>query len=277
MASKNPVPDLLKQAILSILRQSLREFELIIVDDGSDEPIEFIIRSFTNDSRIKNFRIKNSGLGAALNYGISKSSGKYIARLDDDDMMCPDRLEKQYQYLENNEDCSCVGTWHYDLVGNRYYPHRKYPCNHNSIVLQLIEGRFSMAHTSIMFRRESFDKIGGYRISGGGQDLDLFLQLSTVGLLANLPFYLTYYTMSETGLSQINPKKKEAYLFAYKSLLEGNNYPELSSLLKKRISDLEISVNQEENSNNKGFRKSGRWLLVMRVKLFGKKYKDIIF
>ena len=112
MASCNPEKELLTIAIKSVLKQTFDNFEFIIVDDGSKSPIEPIVRSISNDQRIAVFRIDNSGLGAALNYGISKSSGKYIARLDDDDMMLPERLQKQVGYMDAHPEVSCVGTWH---------------------------------------------------------------------------------------------------------------------------------------------------------------------
>ena len=80
VASRNPNPAMLKEAIDSVLRQTYKDFELIIVDDGSDSPVEPIVRSISDDSRIKVFGIKHSGLGAALNHGISKAEGEYIAR-----------------------------------------------------------------------------------------------------------------------------------------------------------------------------------------------------
>ena len=118
MASRNPNPVMLKEALGSVLSQTYKDFELIIVDDGSDSPVELVVRSITEDSRIKVFGIKHSGLGAALNHGISKAEGEYIARLDDDDMMLPSRLEKQVAFLEEHTDVSCAGTWFYDKVDN---------------------------------------------------------------------------------------------------------------------------------------------------------------
>ena len=104
MASCNPNYDLLNWAIQSILCQTYKDFELIIVDDGSEKQIEPIIRRRFVDERIKIFRIENSGLGSALNHGIRNSKGKYIARLDDDDLMLPERFEKQVQYMKQHPE-----------------------------------------------------------------------------------------------------------------------------------------------------------------------------
>ena len=109
MASRNPDVKKLADAIKSVLNQTYKDFELIIVDDGSDESISPIVSTITGDERVRVFRIEPSGLGAALNYGIKQSQAKYIARLDDDDLMAKDRLQKQYlqpiitQYFIDNK------------------------------------------------------------------------------------------------------------------------------------------------------------------------------
>lgn len=269
VASRNPNPAMLKEAIDSVLRQTYKDFELIIVDDGSDSPVEPIVRSISDDSRIKVFGIKHSGLGAALNHGISKAEGEYIARLDDDDMMLPSRLEKQVSFLEEHTDVSCAGTWFYDKVGNKYYPHRKYPIEHKEIVKGLLARLFLLAHTSVMFRKTAWEEIGGYRVAGGGQDLDLFLQLGTVGKLANIGEYLTCYRVSATGLATVNPKKHEAYLFALEDVVKRNLYPQYTEIAKASIEGL------KEGQKKKPKMKYYRMLMVWRVKLLGKKISDL--
>lgn len=269
MASRNPNPAMLKEAIDSVLRQTYKDFELIVVDDGSDSPVEPIVRSISDDSRIKVFGIKHSGLGAALNHGISKAEGEYIARLDDDDMMLPSRLEKQVAFLNEHTEVSCAGTWFYDKVGDKYYPHRKYPVEHEDIVKGLLARHFLLAHTSVMFRKSAWEKIGGYRVAGGGQDLDLFLQLGTVGKLANIGEYLTCYRVSATGLATVNPKKHEAYLFALEDVLKRNLYPQYTEIAKASIEGL------KEGQKKKPKMKYYRMLMVWRVKLLGKKISDL--
>ena len=268
MASRNPNPAMLKEAIDSVLCQTYKDFELIIVDDGSDSPVEPVVRSISEDSRIKVFGIKHSGLGAALNHGIFEAEGEYIARLDDDDMMLPSRLERQVAFMEVHKDVSCAGTWFYDKVGNKYYPHRKYSVEHEDIIKGLLTRHFLLAHTSVMFRKSAWEEIGGYRVAGGGQDLDLFLQLGTVGKLANIGEYLTCYRMSATGLGTVNPKKREAYLFALDDVVKRNLYPQYTDIAKASIE----SLNEMQNKKHKT--KYYRMLLVWRVKLLGKRLSE---
>ena len=268
IASCNPNQELLRLALESILRQTYRNYEVIIVDDGSKIPVETYVHDITNDSRIKVLRIPNSGLGAALNYGIQHSSGEYIARLDDDDMMVETRIQKQMNYLDSHPNVSCVGTWHYDKIGNKCFPHRKFPTEHEEIVKSLLVFRFALAHTTLMFRRTAFNLIGGYRIPRGGQDLDLELQLGTVGKLANLGEYLNYYTMSATGLGTVNPTKYEAYLFALEDVLNRNLYPQYQNIVISTVKKLK----EINNSPIKNVReKAKRFFLIQRVKLVGKK------
>lgn len=270
MASCNPNKEKLATAIRSILNQTFKDFELIIVDDGSKEDLKPVVDTISVDSRIKFFRITNSGLGAALNYGIAQSHGAYIARLDDDDRMVEDRLEKQVLYLDNHQDVSCVGTMHYDLYKNKYYKHRHFPTKHEDIVKSLLNFRFALAHTTLMFRRDAFDKIGGYRIPRGGQDLDLELQLGTVGKLANIDEYLNFYTMSASGLGTVNPKKYEAYLFALRDVYDRNLFPQYQALTKMSIEKLQ---NIDNNPLKSWREKLKRYLLILRVRLLGKRIK----
>lgn len=268
MASCNPNREKLDAAVKSILNQTYKDYELIIVDDGSKESLKPMIVSISSDPRIKFFRIPNSGLGAALNFGIKHSSGQYIARLDDDDRMVANRLEKQVSYLDHHLDVSCVGTMHYDLYENKYYKHRHFPIKHDDIIKSLLNFRFALAHTTLMFRRDAFDKMGGYRIPRGGQDLDLELQMGTVGKLANIDEYLNFYTMSATGLGTVNPKKYEAYLFALQDVCNRNLFPQYQSIAKSSIEKLQAI----DNSSLKYWReKFKRYLLILRVRLLGRK------
>ncbi len=267
MAGRNSNPALLKEAIDSILNQTFQDFEFVFVDDGSDMPMEPVVRSISSDSRIIVYRIPHSGLGAALNHGIKHANGEYIARIDDDDLALPTRLEKQVTFLGCHPEVSCVGTWFYDMVGNKFLPHRAYPTEHEQIIKGLLSLHWGLAHTAVMFRKNAFDKIGGYRIPGGGQDLDLFLQMGTVGKLANIGEYLTCYRMSATGLGTVNPKKTEAYLFALEDVQRRRLYPDYDEIIKSSVVKLKNSMKNAPKT------KYYRMLLVWRVKLLGKKMK----
>ena len=263
-ACRNSNMELLSKMINSVLNQTFSDFEFIIIDDGSDTPLEDMVKKITNDNRVKIYRIKPSGLGAALNYGIERSNAKYIARIDDDDIMVNSRIEKQKTYLDLNEHVVCVGTQIFFKHDNKFKRHKKFPLGNKEIVSDLIQLKFSIAHTSVMFRKSEFDKIGGYRIKGGGQDLDLFLQLSTCGELNNLEEYLTYYTLSLNGLSVSNPQKYDAYLFALNQIYGNAIFLEYKKLIEKSI---EIVTKLKSSKKMKINLK--RILLIIYTKLFG--------
>ena len=99
----------LQEAIESILNQTFKDFEFIIINDGSTDKTLEIIKSFT-DPRIKLITQENRGIIYSLNKGITESRGKYIARMDADDISLPERLEKEYRFLEQNPNYGIVGT-----------------------------------------------------------------------------------------------------------------------------------------------------------------------
>ena len=106
----------LREAVESILAQTLESFELLIVDDGSTDGTEVICRSFT-DPRVRVHRYeKNAGIIFALNAGIDLITTKYVARMDADDVSLPDRLARQVALLESRPDIAACGCWLVELV-----------------------------------------------------------------------------------------------------------------------------------------------------------------
>lgn len=100
----------IKQAVNSILNQTFRDFELVIIDDGSGDNTAELIKEFT-DERIRYFRTEHKGTPAALNYGVKKCRYAWIARIDADDLIVPERLEKQAEYLNENPACGVLSAW----------------------------------------------------------------------------------------------------------------------------------------------------------------------
>lgn len=112
MSVYNEKADYLQCAVNSIIHQTYKNIEFIIVDDGSDENVKAqLIEISEKDSRIRIItNKKNIGLTKSLNRGISEASGKYIARMDSDDISMPERLEKEIQYMETHPDVAVVGS-----------------------------------------------------------------------------------------------------------------------------------------------------------------------
>ncbi len=174
---------LIKRAIVSVLNQSLRDLELIVVDDGSTEEIEKIVTSF-DDGRIKYIRHEaNRGAGAARNTGIRASRGEYIAFQDSDDEWLPEKLERQIEAFRKAEpDAGIVYT---DMLrigedGRSNYwtsPTVRMGCivNRETLDYQVI----GLGILSAMIKRECFDKVGLFDESFPRFiDLEFFIRLS---------------------------------------------------------------------------------------------------
>ncbi|WP_334124749.1 glycosyltransferase [Empedobacter brevis] len=165
----------LKEAISSILNQTYSDFELIIINDGSTDNSLNIIHSF-DDNRIVLIDQSNQGLAKSLNNGLRKAKGKFIARMDADDIALPQRFEKQIQYLEKRTDVKLLGTA-IDMIdkdGNVIAT--DVPYIGNSFLkkfLQKIGNPFK--HPTVIFDREIALNVGGYNEDIGKYFEDYFL------------------------------------------------------------------------------------------------------
>ena len=144
----------LNKAIDSILAQTYKDFEFIIINDGStDNSLQIIKKYQKKDKRIIVKNKKNKGIVAALNDGIKLSRGKYLARMDADDISLPSRFEVQVNFMEKNSKIGVCGTW-VEVFGeiNKNYL-LKFPINNELLKIRLL---FSVpfAHPSIMMRRD---------------------------------------------------------------------------------------------------------------------------
>ncbi|MBD5398040.1 glycosyltransferase family 2 protein [bacterium] len=142
-----------RKAIESILKQTFKDFELIIVDDCSDKYIEEIVSSY-NDIRIKYYRLnKNLGAASARNFAIQKSNGKYLAFMDSDDISLPNRLLIQYNFLEQNKEIGCIGTC-YKIKGKNIKIFGKNIFKHDEIVKYLLFKCCAFCQSTVMLCKD---------------------------------------------------------------------------------------------------------------------------
>lgn len=180
--------DTIRQAVISLQRQTFTDFEVVAVDDGSSDGTGAILDEMaSHDPRIRVIHIPHSGLVSALNAGIAECRGELIVRMDADDICHPERLRLQVEYMQSNPDVSVCGC----LV--RSFPRievkggfLKYEAWLNSLITheQITRDIFvesPLAHPSVMMRAGDLCEVGGYRDMGWPEDYDLWLRFYMAG------------------------------------------------------------------------------------------------
>lgn len=194
----------LRPAMDSLLAQTLGDFELIVVDDGSaDSSREILSEYAAADNRVRLVTQQNQGLTRSLNNALAVSQGEYIARMDADDICYPQRFERQVVYLEAHPDVVCVGTGYMAIDGQGWeLGVRHMVTDAADIDRRHLTGDTSLAHPTIMVRAKAMQDVGGYDEQyKTTQDLDLFLRLAEMGTIANLDEPLLYYRWHDDNIS----------------------------------------------------------------------------
>ncbi len=204
----------LKEAIESILNQTFRDFELIIINDGSTDGSRQTLQKY-QDSRIRLYNQKNQGIIATLNRGISLSRGKYIARMDQDDYSEPERLEKQIAFLEQHQDIGVLGTTAY-IMNKQSKVIKINPTLLNDVELKLqLMYQTTFTHGSVIIRREILSLLPPpfYKKESGGnaEDYDFWSRLAPITKFANLPEPLYGWRDNPTGMSNSQSQKQTAF------------------------------------------------------------------
>lgn len=197
----------IKQTLESILRQNYSDYELLIIDDGSTDNTEEIVKDF-KDHRIIYLKNEcNLGIVKTLNKGITLAKGEYIARMDADDIMLGNRLKEQVEFLDSRPDYGMVGGWYQvtDEAGNLMDSLRTTQ-SHEDIKLGLLF-RNQFAHPAVTMRTHLVRKIKYKQDFLYTEDYDLWCRMAEVTKVANLPkFYLSYRWYSS---NTCNTKQKE--------------------------------------------------------------------
>ncbi|WP_081415454.1 glycosyltransferase [Parabacteroides massiliensis] len=179
-----------QDAIESILNQTFQDFELIVVNDGSDDNSESKILSCRDERIVYVRNEENQGNYPARNIGIAKAKGRYVAVMDADDLAFPTRLEQQFTYLENHRDLCVVGS---GFTFSDTLRKCRHPLGDEEIRLALLD-RNSFMHASLMIRMEALRELGGYNEAYRyASDYDLVCRLVLYGKVENLPDILMIY------------------------------------------------------------------------------------
>lgn len=199
----NPQKEQLLQAVESMIHQTFTDWEMILYDDGSEESFDTMIReAAAKDRRIRHIRnIAHHSLAYGLNESIKLAAGSYIARMDGDDISYPTRLQKEYEFLEENPNYDFVGC-NIVLIGEtgEEWGIRTYP----EIPQKKDFLRYSpYAHPSVLFRRLPLVEHGAYEKGENacrGEDYELFMRFHSEGVCGyNLQEPLLFYRESEAS------------------------------------------------------------------------------
>lgn len=189
------------RAIKSVQAQTFTDWELLIIDDGSDVPPAAV-----DDVRVKSIRFeKNQGIQHALAEGLNRAQGEYIARIDDDDEWCDNnKLQSQLDYFTAHSDCVLVGTGLIVVNEQGRELYRFLNPQTDAKIRSEILYRNCFSHSTVMFKKSSAMQFGGYGESEAVrhvEDYDLWLKLGTIGSFANLPEYSVRLTARSTSIS----------------------------------------------------------------------------
>ncbi len=185
----------IKRAIESVLTQTYKNIELIIVDDGSTDRTKEFVQSFLSDPRIHYLKQENKGPSTARNNGIRASKGKYIAVLDSDDFWCDKRkLEKQVDFLEKNREYALVGGGAIEIDRQGKEIMRYLLLENDEDIRKVILLSNTFAHITVVFRRNIWEEVAGYDEKLEGlEDRDLCLKIGKISRLYNLQEFFACY------------------------------------------------------------------------------------
>ena len=202
-------------AIESIVTQTYRDFELVIVNDGSTDNTESIVRKFSDPRIIYQKNEKNSGLIYTLNKAIETSKGKYIARMDSDDISLPDRLQQQCEFLEQHPDVGIVATTIINIDDNdrqlgAWELDRK-TVSHSTIRKAMLREN-CISHPSVMGKAELFHRFPYQEQQKNVEDYDLWLRLLANNIqFAKIANPLLLYRIHEASVTSVVLKNKNFF------------------------------------------------------------------
>ena len=223
-------------SIQSVLAQTFIDFELIIVNDGSTDQTEDIVTHLLSiDNRIVLLSQENQGFISALNFGLSKALGTFIARIDSDDLWCATKLFKQIAYLNSHPEVGLLGCSHHliDETSTLTGTYRV-PCAHKTLVDNMYHGKLFFSHSSVLFRSKLIFQSGIYSTqAGSAADLDLWLRFSQRTHLASLAEPLVFIRKHKDQMTAPHQ---------YKLFIRNHYIVTLSNFIMSKYDHLDFSL-----------------------------------
>jgi glycosyltransferase involved in cell wall biosynthesis len=207
----------LSETVRSVLSQSYQNFEMIVVDDGSQDNTQEVMKSFLNDPKIRYVRLdRNRGQTAAKNRGLAEAKGRYVGFVDADNLWKPFKLEHQLPLFKNSERIGVVySDAEYIDENGKILPYKKRNYHEGLITNELLLSNF-VNFNSALVRRECIQEVGGFDENlSMGIDWDLWLRISTRYEFAFLPEQTYSYRL---WANQMSHQKKKRFQNAMKIL-----------------------------------------------------------
>jgi glycosyltransferase involved in cell wall biosynthesis len=202
----------LKDAIESVIQQTYKNWEFIIIDDDSNDETVDILNQYKSDPRFKIIRnAERKGLTKNLNSSIAISNGEFVARMDADDICMPDRLKKQVTYLNQNSTTQVVCSF-IDFIDEHGNPKGVWEDDRKTTSWKKIRStlpwRSCIGHPTVMFKKEVFAKYSYNETQASSQDWDLWLQLAADNIvIEKLNEPLLLYRVHSKSVTAISLKK----------------------------------------------------------------------
>lgn len=223
------------ETIESVRQQSIDDWELIIVNDGStDDTLQVINRVV--DSRLQIISVANSGVAKARNLGLSRATGEYIAFLDADDLWVVDKLERQLQALAANPQAIVAYSWtcFMDEQKSGYVYHASAPYKYEGNVYpRLLIADFIHSGSNTLIRKQALDRVGGFDPKCSGcEDWDMWLRLAAIGDFAVVPKHQIMYRRAMGSTTSNVERMYDRALFTVNKAYQ--NAPEHLQHLRRR-------------------------------------------
>jgi glycosyltransferase involved in cell wall biosynthesis len=215
----------IRTAINSILNQTFKDFEFIIIDDGSTDNTEELV-SKIKDPRITYRKTENKGTSAALNYGISLAAYDWIARIDADDINVPERLEKQVKFIGSNPEYDVISSWSvYFRDPLKILFALKEPVEHN-VIYEYLDLHNPMNQSATIYRKSIIEEAGYNENFKSNEDFELYYRIRDKSVFYNIPEFLVYTRVrSDSKTFSMSSGNIYDFLFpaAFKNMLEAKS------------------------------------------------------
>lgn len=256
----------LEESMTSILNQSFKNFEFLIMDDGSKDKSAAILKKYAQkDKRIRLFHQKNRGIAKSLNTLIDKANTDIIARMDADDIAHLERFTIQYTYLQKHPKTALLGSFGELFRENKIL-------GANTAFAEDFMNRWFLSlfppflHSSVIFRKNAFIKAGKYRKKyEPAEDYDLWIRIKRFGKIENIPQILTKMRITPESISGTNWRKQiivrdQLGLMNLEDIYKHDEIPKVQKI-QKTLSKVFLSNSAASGRNKSGFNARKKYVI----------------